>query len=101
MIAPMISAILFWKRNKLGWILLSVLLTYSIVESIIKFLNAYLYDKPGMVINFCVGIFLTLLIYLICKPKVREIYTVSNTVMYSAIGWTVGLILITYLCITN
>jgi len=97
MIIPPMATVLFWKRKKIGWILLAILLTYSMLESIIKFLNAYLYDKPDIIINFGIAIVFGLLLYLVCKPKIREIYRVNNKIMIHAIGWTFCYILVLYI----
>lgn len=86
LILPTISTILFTRKIKFGWILISFLFTYSVVESITKYLNAYLYNTEGMLNSFIFGVIFGTFQYLICQPKFREIYKVKDKLMWLTIG---------------
>ena len=94
------GTILFLKRIKIGWILLSLFLTYSVIEVITNFLLAlnrkvsvpvlssiFPQDPPTSFIFpflFFVGA-----LWVICKSGIRNIYTVDRKNMLRAIGFAI------------
>ncbi len=96
-----VSIILFWKRNKIGWILLSIFLTYSAFNSIVIFLMNFGRQPSGIpalenifpTVSSAVYI-ITLLffggfLFLNCKQGVRNIFKVSKQTMIATIGLTI------------
>jgi len=69
-----LAAILFYKRQKLGWILLAIFLTYSAVSSCFL-----LPVSPA--IYLIIILFYTGMTWSICKENIRDIYSVSKQTM--------------------
>lgn len=102
---------LFWKKKSTGWILLSIYLTYSAVNTmglLIMSINSETSGIPALDSLFpttpAITFILTLIFYCgilwtIAKEHIRNIFTVNNRTMYLAIGITAGisgLIVISY-----
>lgn len=97
-----IIAFLFWERKKIGWIIITITLTYLLVLSIYNFYNPYyLHSDEEVLVYFRNSIFYGVLLYLICKSKVREIYKINAKVMTHVIGWTIGVEIILYIYLVS
>ena len=96
-----IAVILFWKRLKLGWIMLAVFLTYSALNSIIL-LSLNLGRQPSGIpfleeifptvsafVYFMSLLFFGGFLFLISKKGVRNILKVSNQTMLLTIALTI------------
>jgi len=95
-----IAVILYWKRNKIGWVLFSIFLTYSAFNAIVLFFMN-LGRKPSGIpalenifptVSPTVYI-MTLLFYggflfLNCKDDIRDVFKVSKKTMFTSIGLT-------------
>jgi len=98
---PAIAVFLFWKRNKYGWILVCFILSYAVIESIVKYLTAYLYDKDGMAISFVFTLIFGFLLYLISSRKIRSIYGINEKFMGIAIGTALCLSILISIALIN
>jgi len=95
-----IAIILFWKRTKIGWILLSIFLTYSAITALGVFLMNLGRQPSGIpalesifpTVSPIVYIFSLLFfggfLFLICQIGVRNIYKITKQTMLSTIGLT-------------
>lgn len=100
-----IAVILFWKKNNVGWILLSIFLTYSAFNAIVLFFmnlgrqpsgipaleNIFPTVSPAVYIMTL--LFFGGFLFLNCKDGVRDIFKISKQTMFV----TIGLTLIVYL----
>lgn len=74
----------FWKRNKIGWFLLSIHFTYNIAIGIGMFLltrkwqNEILIPQPNPLIYLCTAAFFGLLLWIFCKADIRNEYRVDS-----------------------
>lgn len=96
-----IALFLFWKRKKIGWILLSVFITYSAMSVIgLFFLKAFVFtsgivlSEPGFQTLSYITYFINLLffggtLYIICSKDSREIYRITEKTMWITIGFTI------------
>ena len=96
-----IAVILFWKRLKLGWILLTIFLTYSALNAIILFVMNLGRQPSGIpvleeifptvspVVYFMSMLFFGGFLYLICKQGVRNIFKVPKQTMLITISLTI------------
>ena len=101
-----IAVFLFWKRNKIGWILLSIFLAYSAFNAIILFLlnlgrqpsnipafeNIFPTVSPAVYIMTL--IFFGGFLFQNCKNGVRDVFKISKQTMIATIGLTLFVILI-------
>lgn len=91
-----VALILFWKRRPVGWRLLAIWLTYSILESTVSLFVSdnsgpldYLIPTPSMS-----GILINLVIvcgtlFTICQSNIREEFTINKKNMTSVLILTV------------
>ena len=96
-----IALFLFWKRRTTGWRLLSIWLTFFIVDNAGLLLSSsgsgpldYLYQKPSIP---GILIYLTILsgaLYTICKTEIRDEFKIEKNDMVSTIALTAILSLI-------
>lgn len=96
-----IALFLFWKRYTLGWVLLTLFLTYSAFNSMLLFfmnLGRQPSGIPAMeeifptvspAVYAMTLLFFGSFVYLICKPQVRSIFKVSSLIMLLTLGFTV------------
>lgn len=86
-----VSAILFYKRQKSGWILLAIYLTYSAISVLIGMFMAT-WSKPSgttldLLISATPALYLIIFLFYagmtgaICKNNIRQIYAVSKKTM--------------------
>lgn len=87
-----VSLILFWKKKRMGWIFLSLYITYNLFTILYTFLYDKLrerefrnYTLKWLFPSMPVGVFIWGLllygctIFVICKPFFLKIYSVDNT----------------------
>jgi hypothetical protein len=104
------ALLFFWEQKKIGWILLSIFLTYELVNELFMFFLEFnqepidhavleiLFPTVPSIVYLLKFIFYFGLLWSICLESVREIYLVSKGTMLISIG-IVGLacVLIFYL----
>ncbi|MEI6123898.1 MAG: hypothetical protein WCQ95_09720 [Bacteroidota bacterium] len=95
-----IAIVLFWRRKKIGWILLVVFLTYSIINLIALIyviINSKssgspiidsIFPRPSFIEPILVLIFFGGALLTICKKNVREKYGIDNRHLIASIGIT-------------
>ena len=94
-----IAIIIFWKRKTMGWILLTIFLTFSVVAALWGLFFSItwkpsgsgfdsLFPKPSPFTYIVQLIFLGGTQYVICKQKIREIFNINEEKMLMAIGVT-------------
>ena len=93
-----IAIILFFRRNKLGWTLLMIFLTYSAVSSVGMFiltLNTQpsgipvldkIFPQTSPEIHILAFLFFSGILWRICKVEIREIYSIDKKYMLTAIS---------------
>lgn len=93
-----LATIYFWKRKKIGWILLSIFLTYSAISSIGLFfmsLGQQPLGNPALDVIFPIvspiiylfGLFVYVgTLWTISKEGIREIYQIDKKAMWRTIG---------------
>jgi len=101
------GTILFWKRKKTGWSLLTIYLTYVAIGAIISFaleLNTQptgisamdnLFSKTSPLIFVWSLIFNGGILLLICKHNIRNVYGIDKSKMFTSIGIAVALTILT------
>ncbi|MBB3122513.1 MULTISPECIES: hypothetical protein [Flavobacteriaceae] len=101
-----LSIILFWKRKKIGWILLSIFLSYSAVNSLIFFFKNLgrqpsgipalesLFPSVSPIVYLMNLLFFGGTLWLICKEDLRHIYKISKQTMFLTIVLTTVITLI-------
>ena len=89
--------ITFWKRKSLGWTLLTMYLTFSIVGVLWVLLNPgswrqsslaiteKLFPRPSLTIYFLQLLFLLATLYIICKQNIREVFLINPDKMTKTI----------------
>lgn len=95
-----IAVILFWKRKKLGWILLSIFLSYSALNAIVLFFMNLgrqpsgipalenLFPTVSPVVYVMTLLFFGGFLFLNCKAEVRNIFKITKATMTVTIGLT-------------
>lgn len=95
-----IAVLTFWKRRSLGWTLLAIFLTFSsvgILWALFNFLSwkssgvaglDHLVQRPSLTTYIMQLVFSISTLYVICKRKVREVYSINNNKMQSTIAIT-------------
>jgi len=96
-----IAVILFCKRNKIGWILLSIFLTYSALNAIVLFFVNFGRQPSGIpalenifptvspVVYIMSLLFFGGFLFLNSKDRVRGIFKISKQTMFMTIGFTI------------
>jgi len=107
-----LTTILFWKRKKIGWIFLTLFLTYSATSSAGLFLTSLntdystpsIFDDlfPQMIPTdyLFILLFYAGTLWVICKKDIRDIYTINEKSMFTSIAFSVvatGLFISSYL----
>jgi hypothetical protein len=107
-----LTTILFWQRKKIGWIILSLFLTYSATSSAGLFLTSLNtdYSTPSIFDDLFpqtiptdylfILLFYAGTLWVICKKDIRDIYTVNEKSMFVSIAFSViatGLFISSYL----
>jgi len=95
-----IAVILYWKRNKIGWILLSIFLTYSAFNAVVLFFMNLGRQPSGIPAlenifpRVSSGVYIMILLFyggflfLNCKERVRSVLKISKQTMLATIGLT-------------
>lgn len=90
-ITPILSLlaanILFYKRTKIGYVLIAVFLMYCSIYTIENFANTRSYNLTALSITFSILclLFFGGLLWLLCKEQIRTVYSVSIQEMYATI----------------
>lgn len=96
----------FWKRKPIGWILLSIFLTYAFVCAFLFLITSFnrnnyndtvidtLFPRQGITTYLFQLLFLAATMYVICKQNIRQVYSISKRKMAVTIGVTALLTLI-------
>lgn len=101
-----IVIVTFWKRKSIGWILLTIFLSYAIICAFLLLItsinrNNYndtvidtLFPRQAITTYLFQLLFVTGTLYVICKKNIRQIYSISKREMAITIGVTALLTLI-------
>lgn len=101
-----VAIVLFFKRSRMGWIFIVGLLTYHIAISLENFIaglimeftsNSYLdaiFHQPSPIGDFLVLGFYIVLLWAVCKKKVRSLYSINQQKMLSTIAIVTVLLLL-------
>jgi len=96
-----IAVILFWKRKKIGWILLTLLVTSSAISSLGLFFDNFnrqpsslpgldkLFPTVSPMTYFTAFIFYGASLWLICKKSVSSFFKVSEKTVFLAVSLTI------------
>jgi hypothetical protein len=96
----LVATIAFWKRKKIGWILLTIFLTYSAVNAIWLLFQSYnwrpsgygvldnLFPEPSPAIYITKLLFVAGTLYVLSKKDMREVFSIDNQKMVTTIGIT-------------
>lgn len=96
-----ISIFIFWKRKTIGWILLTIYLTFSVVGAAGSLIQSFLWQpsdslifdnlfpRPSSTPYVIQLIFLIVSMYALCKKNIREAFTVDNQKMNTTITLSV------------
>jgi len=92
-----ISTFLFWKRKKAGWILLVAFITFTTVLTIASMIRSFFWEPSGFTaldnlfqrptISSIIISMLILIgtLYVLCRPKLRQAYSIDDWKMYASI----------------
>lgn len=95
-----IAVTLYWKRKKIGWILLSIFLTYSAFNAVVLFFMNLGRETSGIPAlenlfpTVSSGVYIMTLLFfggflfLNCKNGIRDIFKISKKAMFITIGLT-------------
>jgi hypothetical protein len=90
-----VSIILFYKRKRIGWILLAIFISYSIINSSIAVYMAFTHQPTPLdnvflplspVRSIALLIFFSGILWLICKPNTREVYGIEKREIVTTIA---------------
>ena len=96
-ILPPIAAILFFMRKSLGWLLICMLFTFSLIGNIRMLVFSLsvpmsyfspinnLYPRSSAFTFMLTLLFYALLLWIICKREVREVFKISNRFMFKTL----------------
>jgi hypothetical protein len=95
-----VAILFFWKRKQLGWILLTIYLSFTVV-TILWFLfltftrkhSAYgvidnFYQTPPLTVFIIQLLFLVATLYVMCRKNIREVYSITDQKMMATISIT-------------
>lgn len=92
-----IATIMFWKRKRIGWILLAAFVVFSTVTTIVMLIQSFLRRSSGFAaidnlfpgpstISFIIPLILFIwTLYVLCKKNIREAFSINNQKMYASI----------------
>jgi hypothetical protein len=95
-----VATFTFWKRKTLGWILLTIFLTFSAVGAMWLLFQSYhwkpsgfggldnLFPRPSPTPYIIQLLFLIVTLFVLCKTNIREVFSVDRQTMGVAIGLT-------------
>lgn len=95
-----VSLIAFWKRKRIGWVLLTIFVVFSAVAVLWLLIQSFLWkpsgnsffdsllSKPPVFTTIIQLIFFTGTLYALCKQSVREIFLISENKMIATISIT-------------
>lgn len=101
-----IGGILFWLKKKIGWILVVMYFTYSLLSNILMVIKGIIFystdvhilDKvfptTSLIIFFILFVIYSIIVWTLCKKDVRLIYNVDKRNMYISLIIAVGIILL-------
>ena len=90
----------FWKRKKLGWILLTIFLSFSAVGAMWSLFESFnwqpsglpawdnLFPRPSPATYIIQFLFLVGTVYVLCKKNIREAFSVDKQTLGVTIGVT-------------
>ena len=109
-IAPLIIAViglfLYWKRKRVGWILLTFLFSYSFFGTIsMLFYDLFTYSNDDFNIDYSLfetskliaivsALFYGGLLYINCKRELRESFEVTNRLMLTLLATSIVVVMI-------
>lgn len=94
------AVIAFWKRKKIGWTLLTIFLTFSLVAALFLLFQSLtwkpsglagfdnLFPRPSPTTYIIQLLFLVGTLYILGKPNIREVFFINKQVMAVTIGLT-------------
>ena len=79
LIAYPIGIVLFYQKKKLGWILFAIFFTLSAVSAVLYVIFAIIFDfYPLLTSRILIFAFFVGMIWIICREKIRTIYSISK-----------------------
>ena len=93
-----VATLLFWRRKKYGWILLSIFLSYSVLTTVVSFILDFRSQHSGVEVidnlfpatsptTYLVRIFLFGgCLWLLCKNSIREVYAINKQTILVTTG---------------
>jgi hypothetical protein len=85
-----VAVFTFWKRKSIGWTLMTVFLTFSIVVALWSLLQSFtwkpsghpgldnLFPRPSPIPSIIQLIFLIAALYVLCKQNIREVFAIDK-----------------------
>jgi hypothetical protein len=95
------GTVAFWKRKTIGWIFLTIFLTYTAVGALWILIELFnwrpsgyelvdkLFPKPSLTTHILQLIFVTGMLYVISKKNIREVFLIDKQKMVGTISVTV------------
>jgi hypothetical protein len=92
-----IATFMFWKRKRIGWILLAAFVVFSIVITIAMLIQSFLWRSSGVAAfdnlfprpsttSFIIPLILfTWTLYVLCKSNIRDAFSIDKQKMYASL----------------
>jgi len=107
-----IATLMFWKRKRIGWILLGAFVVFAIVITLAALIQSFLWTPSGIAAfdnlfprpsttSFIIPLILFIwTLFVLCKPNIREAFSINNQKMYASIIIS-GLVTLILLYVVN
>jgi hypothetical protein len=91
-----IATLMFWKRKRIGWILLAAFVVFAIVITLAALIQSFLWEPSGIAAfdnlfprpsptSFITQLILFIwTLYALCKTNIREAFSIDNQKMYAS-----------------
>jgi hypothetical protein len=92
-----IATLMFWKRKRIGWILLAAFVVFSTVITLVMLIQSFLWSSSGIAVfdnlfprpsttSFIIPLILFIwTLAVLCKIHIREAFSIDNKKMYASI----------------
>lgn len=90
----LIATITFWRRKRIGWMLLMIFLTFSAVGALDLLIRSFnwkssdfdnLFPRPSPMTHIVQLLFLIAIMYVLCKENMREVFSIDKQKIAKAI----------------
>ena len=107
-----IATLMFWKRKRIGWILLAAFVVFSVVLTFAMLIQSFQWSPSGIATfdnlfprpsttSFIIPLILFIgTLYALCKKIIREAFSIDNQKMYASII-IAGLVTLVLLYVAN